>query len=1388
MHIYTYAKEGPYLGGMDLLVTFDTTTIELTKYNSTRDVYIYSEHVDSSTITVKFGVLKSNPEIGLCGEEAVNNAVYEDFDWYSTLAEAKEHGEPTAIYKNEPKNYGLNNWSYLYTNITTKEASEAIGYMGIGKVKVRVYLDEERTQIFTYGYETPVYEGAKFDEEENTITAGSPTGIGHSYYVSYYSLGLTSLFTQKFNNSEKTNYNVQEEKIDLKITPTLQMTVPAEDGYASTFRVEARIPSELYYKENSSNYEPSSVEMQSNGTTVVTWIFEDWLVNDPLPEITYSVTISPYATNNASKYFYHYFYDDGNKIMNSVSSGKSATITNLAGASLRKEMTRGFIDKEGDFEITDHIYNISQTQLKDIKTFEILPNNNDDKGSSFSGSYTYTLLSLASEQRFFYTTVEPNTIEYSIDDLGNKSIKDIDLGADSRFIEVFVGDTIPANATMTASYIPKINSMNDVEFSYSAHFTGNNGGDKYVYVLNASSTTLESAINTEPIEIIVAERKISGKAFEDVNRNDIYDEGDNLLPNINVELIKVTPGATEEDSDIETSIETKQTNEEGEYTFSLAIPGKYIVKFTNKDGYEIVTKGSANSPATSKVNADGKTDLINHEDNPYQAIMNKDNYNFGIRKKAATLTTKYLLYGADPEEALSESNVETVYYTDTYSTTALTPLPEKYVFHSISGDPTSGTVDKDNIEVIYYYVYRDATLTIKYVDQDGNDIDSTKNTINAPKHWDDTYSSEALTFTNYNYVNQTGDEPNGIIAKDSIEVIYHYQVKSADVTTKYVDQDGNNIISPETISSFWGNTYTTEQKVFTNYNFVEQTGDSTSGTIAKDHVEVIYHYQIKNATLTIKYVDQDGNDIDSTKNTINAPKHWGDEYSSSELEFTNYNFVEQTGDSPNGVIAKDHVEVIYVYTLKTSTVIVHHYINGTTNKLVADQIINKKYTQLYSTSPLDTTSLDYELVNQTGDEPNGIITKDSYEIIYNYKLKIGTVVTHHYLYNGEETTISLAPDVSNTYNYTENYETEISSEVPNNYELYKKSTNFTGIVRSSKIEVYYYYQLKDSQLSTTIEKTGTDKIIAKDEVLNYTINYNAELKDYIGDATITIKDVLPYKVDLEKSDLADGIYDEETDTITWEETWNDIDTYVEENQTAKKNIVKTITIVYTNVNSYERLMVNIAKSNTLLVNNERDVEAQKETVINIKGNIKVKYIDENEEIIDTKDYSSLVGESLITEAIEFEGYKLIERPTTEDYIFEDLDQTVIYKYERLKYKITTLVEGEGQGKITGDEIVPYGEDSTKDNIKIEAGKGYAIEKIIIDGEEIKIDKYLTSYVVNNFKEVKEDHVVIVRFITHNPNTSTKFIIITTIIGAITSFIALFNGRIFIKFNSKKRIS
>ena len=362
-----------------------------------------------------------------------------------------------------------------------------------------------------------------------------------------------------------------------------------------------------------------------------------------------------------------------------------------------------------------------------------------------------------------------------------------------------------------------------------------------------------------------------------------------------------------------------------------------------------------------------------------------------------------------------------------------------------------------------------------------------------------------------------------------------------------------------------------------------------------------------------------------------------------------------------------------------------------------------------------------------------------------------TLTVHHYI---DGTTTKLADDQVSTVYYGDTYTTDIHKDITDNYELKSKTNNFTGTVNSNTIEVIYYYQKKDSSLETTITKNGPKEITKKNEVSEYKITYTAKVKDYIGNGTITIIDTLPYHLNKELSDLNGGIYNEETNTITWTIPWNGIDSF---NNKGEITIEKNISLIYSDLLPTERIMVNSVKGTIILDNNSREIESQTSTNIKIPGTIIVHHYLKNTKIEITPDeiFTKLVGEELITSEFKKEGY-IIYKPETEIYTFTEETQEVTYEYEKIKFHITTLVDGTG-GKITGDEDVEYGNDSTKDKIIIKPDEGYVLSSVIINGEKLELsekDKY--GLVLENFHEMKEDMNIVVKFekVEENPNTGS----------------------------------
>ena len=211
--------------------------------------------------------------------------------------------------------------------------------------------------------------------------------------------------------------------------------------------------------------------------------------------------------------------------------------------------------------------------------------------------------------------------------------------------------------------------------------------------------------------------------------------------------------------------------------------------------------------------------------------------------------------------------------------------------------------------------------------------------------------------------------------------------------------------------------------------------------------------------------------------------------------------------------------------------------------------------------------------------------QENKEVVVTFKKIETSVLVHHYK---ENTTEQLSKDVTINGEVGDNYTTQVATDIPKNYELVATPSNATGSMTEEQIVVTYYYRLKTPSITNqVINKTGTDRITVANQEMSYTITYTANVTDYIGNAEVTIVDTLPYAIDEGKSDLAGGIYDSASKTITWKENISDIDSY---NGKGTVNITKTFKVVYVGLDMNQEKITNNVKGNIKLLTPEKTSE------------------------------------------------------------------------------------------------------------------------------------------------------------------------------------------------------
>ena len=174
--------------------------------------------------------------------------------------------------------------------------------------------------------------------------------------------------------------------------------------------------------------------------------------------------------------------------------------------------------------------------------------------------------------------------------------------------------------------------------------------------------------------------------------------------------------------------------------------------------------------------------------------------------------------------------------------------------------------------------------------------------------------------------------------------------------------------------------------------------------------------------------------------------------------------------------------------------------------------------------------------------------------------------------------------------------------------------------------------------------------------VNYTIGYDAYIEDYVGEVTLTIVDELPYAIDVNKSNIGNGIYNSENNTITYV-----VNKTISENDRAI-SFEQNILVFYSEI--LESSINNKVISTLVYGDNTTNCEDEFVTEV-LNGEVIVKYVDsENNELAESVKMTDLVGNDYITKAIAIDGYHLVETPDSAMGKYVDGTIIVTYIYDK----------------------------------------------------------------------------------------------------------------------------
>jgi len=655
-----------------------------------------------------------------------------------------------------------------------------------------------------------------------------------------------------------------------------------------------------------------------------------------------------------------------------------------------------------------------------------------------------------------------------------------------------------------------------------------------------------------------------------------------------------------------------------------------------------------------------------------------------------TVTVKYLEYGT--EEELAPSETITGNCGDPYTTTRKN-IPN---YEPQGSDPSNkeGTILEEEQEVIYYYIRSTGTVTIRYLEQGTNQEIAQQELLGG--YVGENYTTIPLIkdIENYALVSETVENQTGTYRKGNITVIYYYQKLPATVIVQYLEKGTNTVLAAqEELNGNSGETYdvTDQQKAIKGYKRTADIPSNITGIMTTaENIIVIFYYERETpkteTTITKTGTDKITNKTQEVTYNLDYQTIVDKYLGNATVTITDtlpFKIDQTKSNLAGGTYNETNQTITWTQTIEN----IDTFENGPRTIHITKQIV-VVYQGIQGTDRNMTNKVKGTLnLATTGTKEEKETTKDT-EI----EIK-GNVVVHHYIKN---TTTKLSADVVQTDYVGNRYTSRVALDIPANYQVAQRPANETITIVEGTTELIYYYELKEAHITdSTISKIGTDKITDKVQPVNYTIRYTAAVDTYIGNAVVTIVDTLPYAIDVTKSTLNGGTYKEETKTITWKDTIENINTFT--NGAKAINVTKNIQVVYKGIHPTTRNMTNKVHGSLELPTNgiKDEKETTKDTAIEIKGNVVVHHYIKNTTTKLSNDVtlSDLVGNTYTsTVATDIPAnYKLAERPTAETVTIVEGTTTLTYYYELKEREITnTAISKNGTNKITDKkEVVNY---------------------------------------------------------------------------------------------------
>ena len=537
---------------------------------------------------------------------------------------------------------------------------------------------------------------------------------------------------------------------------------------------------------------------------------------------------------------------------------------------------------------------------------------------------------------------------------------------------------------------------------------------------------------------------------------------------------------------------------------------------------DVVIEGKEGDPYTTAEanNINEKYELV-AEKLPANATGTIEKYNeekpqeviYYYRLKPAKVLINYLEKDEDTDDSNNvvlsgqeqiDGHVDDSYNTDTdHRKETIEKDGKTYTLVSDSGNKT-GNMTVQDITVTYYYL-QNTKATVRYVERNpetGEIVKDLEEPYTQEGLVGDKFVTNSKDFVGYKLV-ESPEKTTIEMTKEEQTLIYYYEPVYTGLIENHIDDKTGKILETETHEIQVGEDYDIPSKEFEGYDLVEEKlPENAEGTMGEELVTVNYYY-IKKAVLEVNYVDVLTNEP-LTEQVVDETKHEGDNYTTEEKAFENYDMIRVEGNKEGtltvetdeeGNITNNRTIVTYYYAKKSAGVEEHH-IDILTGEDIEEPTLHEGHVgDEYDIKAKE--FLSYKLVeaDEEGNSmlpTNAIGTMTEEKIVVNYYYNQPAKVIVHYV---EKATGKELEETNPETGELQNSQIIIEGQKEDEYTTQEKEFEYYTLIErpqeeqgkmkveivkdeegndavNNTIELYYYYEAKPFNIGVDKEITG----------------------------------------------------------------------------------------------------------------------------------------------------------------------------------------------------------------------------------------------------------------------------------------------------------------------------